>query len=337
MKIRTWHIVSISIIGILVLLIGLKAIDDSVNGIYDGNSSTEVLQHLDPYAWMIYSASPYYGMSYGPKAPDVTKHLYGFISTILPNGTMYVPFVLENSPAANAGLRAGDTINAIDGVLLTSDNAARLNHQINTEETTHLDIERADTSNTVSITKSDIKVSSAYIYVAGKTIDPRDFESNGKMLVFQTSDSVKAFAQKLSSIPTQFVINISPLAYLIIPLFWILVDGVFILLVSWIPAFFSRPRKWFLVSLGILLAIIVVPTILFLLLTPIMNMDAFKMFTEFGLHEQHGLFNISLTPADMPPALPWVIFLAIPNIILLIVCIAKGKDGSLMRVLFPRP
>lgn len=138
--------------------------------------------------------------------------------------------------------------------------------------------------------------------------------------------------------PNQYAVEVSPTAYFFLPLFWAIFDGILVLLFSFIPHFFARPRKWSTASIGILLSIILVPSILFAVLSFLNEFETFRMFTDFGIHAYHG-FGIDLGGAltNSLRVLSWTVFLSVPNVILLIICISKGKDGLLMqRVLRPR-
>lgn len=138
--------------------------------------------------------------------------------------------------------------------------------------------------------------------------------------------------------PGQFVVDISPQAYLVLPLFWLLFDGIIIMtFFYWIPSFCARLNGWSRVGAGTLLSVIFVPAVFFGILTFLSNFEWFRMFTDFGIHVYHGLgIDLGGSITEMIRVPFWTFLLSVPNVILLIICFARGKDSSLVRTSFPR-
>ena len=159
------------------------------------------------------------------------------------------------------------------------------------------------------------------------------YDGNNKSEVLKEFPPLTGILYSVQEYQTnQFAVKLSPFAYFVFALFWVLFDGVSLLLFGWIPAFFARLHKWFRVSIGILLSVIFVPALLFTILSLLNGSETFHMFTDFGIHRYHS-FGIDLSGAIITMLrMPiWTIFLAVPNVILLIVCILKGKDSWFMQ------
>lgn len=132
----------------------------------------------------------------------------------------------------------------------------------------------------------------------------------------------------------EFSIELSPLAYFIFALFWALLNGVSLPFFSWIPIFFARPHEWLRASIGIVLSVVLVPVFFYAVITLLSGYEMFRMFTDFGVHREYG-FGIGLSGIfiDILRTPLWTLLLSMPNIILLVICIVRGKGSWLMRTI----
>lgn len=133
----------------------------------------------------------------------------------------------------------------------------------------------------------------------------------------------------------QYDIQLSPFAPLIFTLFWALFDAALVFVLGSLPFLFTRPYTRFRAIFNILLTLVLVPSILFTILTLLNNVETFRMFADFGIHR--GGFGMDLSSAltDLLRVPFWTSLLALPNVVLLILITVVERWGSLKRVCWP--